>query len=328
MSRSSQGYMVNLSNFISNPPYRSKNKIKHILKNKFDEYIPDKDLLFIGPPPLNNIDIKQTKKKYSHKVIAPKNSYIGDIIFPVEYETNIMFLLLIEINTRKAYAKKLENRSREAIMDAFRAIDFDIVDEGFNRRIDLLRFDGEKGVNSKEFKRILKKSKIEFVPIEPNQHTALSLIDRLCNTIRNIAFNLNITIRSNEDMNLILDYYNNAPHKTLTKYILQGKPELRSIFKYGITPNEVASILELELIFMKECMKHNIVVVNEYENIVGKLCRLYVRYEDKEKFKKKRSKLTTDIYRVVKKEGYLFRCINTKNKDDIKLRPRFEIVLV
>ena len=39
-----------LSKFITNPPYRSKNKIKHILKNDFNTSISDADLLFNSPP--------------------------------------------------------------------------------------------------------------------------------------------------------------------------------------------------------------------------------------------------------------------------------------
>ena len=55
--------IFNLTNFITNPPYRSKNKIKHILKSKYDETITDEQLYFIGPPKLNNINVKKNKKR-------------------------------------------------------------------------------------------------------------------------------------------------------------------------------------------------------------------------------------------------------------------------
>ena len=69
-----------------------------------------------------------------------------------------------------------------------------------------------------------------FIPAIPKSHTSLSLIDRLCWTIRDIAFNLNIEHISHQDiMNLILYYYNNSRHETLTKTLFKAYPEL----KYG-----------------------------------------------------------------------------------------------
>ena len=318
--------MFQLANFITKPPYRSKNKIKHILNSEFDQRISDKDLFFTGPLPLNNININKAKKEYSHKAVSIPGAYIGDLMFPLEDFQWTIFLILIEINTRKAYGLKIPNKDAETLITAFENVFSDIVLDG--KIIRSLRFDEEKSIRSKEFQNKLKQWKIQFQPIIHDQHTSTSIIDRLIATIRNIAFNLGIEIDSQENIDLILNYYNNAPHKTLSKIILQAEPSLRSVFKYGITPNEVYSMPELEEIFVKECMKHNLNVIKNKENIVGELCRLYNKFEGKDKFKKKRSKLTTEIFRVVAKEGYLYKCQNVDNEKVIRYVPRFEIKLL
>ena len=58
---------------------------------------------------------------------------------------------------------------------------------------------------------------------QPKIHTSLALIDRLCRTIRDIAFNLNIEHISHQQiMDLILYYYNNTRHETLTSTLFKA----------------------------------------------------------------------------------------------------------
>ena len=139
---------------------------------------------------------------------------------------------------------------------------------------------------------------------------------------------MNMVLDSQDKMDVILNFYNNTPHKTLSETILKAELDLRPIFKYGITPNEVQFIPELEEIFVRECLKHNLYLVKEKENIVGELCRIYNKAEGKDKFKKIRSKLTTEVYRVNAKKGKLYECIDVNNTKNKKLVPRFEIVLL
>ena len=312
-----------LNQFITNPPYRSKNKIKHILKNDYDQTISDADLFFTGPQRLNNININEAKKEYAHRVVSTPGGYIGDLMFPLDDYQQTIFLVLIEINTRKAYALKVQNKDTRTLMKAFQTLL-----QQLTKPMRTFRFDEERAIRSNEFQNMLARFRIEFQPIHSQQHTSSSVIDRLICTIRNIAFNMNINIDSQEKMDLILNYYNNAPHKTLSTVILQSEPELRSLFKYGITPNEVASIPELEIIFAKECIKHNLDVTKNKENIIGQLCRLYNKKEGADLFKKKRSKLSTEVFYVISKQGHLFRCVNVDDMDDVRYAPRFEIKLL
>ena len=315
--------IFDLSTFITKPPYRSKNKIKHILKSEFNDSISDKDLFFTGPQPLNNININQAKKEYSHKAVSIPGGYIGDLMFPLDDYQRTIFLIVIEINTRKAYAIMIQNKNTRTLIRAFQTLL-----PMLTNPMRILRFDEEASIRSHDFQNRLERWNIEFQPIHSGQHSSSGVIDRLISTIRNIAFNMEIEIDSQEKMDVILNYYNNAPHKTLSRMILQAEPSLRPVFKYGITPNEVAAIPELELIFAKECMKHNLNVIKNKENIIGEYCRLYNKKEGQDLFRKKRSKLSTEVFVVITKEGYLYRCVNINDMDDIRYAPRFEIKLL
>ena len=67
-----------------------------------------------------------------------------------------------------------------------------------------------------------------FIPAKPKSHTSLSLIDRLCRTIRDIAFNLIIEhIAHQQIMDLILYYYNNTAHDTLTQMLFKALLRLK-----------------------------------------------------------------------------------------------------
>ena len=80
---------------VTDYPYRSANKLKSL----YDEYDESKVKHY------NNFNIKQSKKDYSLKTFSKiPNSYIGDIFFQGK---KFAFLLLININTRYAYAYQL-----------------------------------------------------------------------------------------------------------------------------------------------------------------------------------------------------------------------------
>ena len=76
-------------------PFRSMKKLKSL----YDEIDNNKVKHY------NNFNIKESKKQYSLKTYSKiSHSYIGDIFFQSK---DFAFLLLININTRYAYAYKL-----------------------------------------------------------------------------------------------------------------------------------------------------------------------------------------------------------------------------
>ena len=200
--------------------------------------------------PLNHFSIKENKKKF-HLMVCSKIKYtfIGDIFF----QSNVFaYLLLINVNTRKAYYYPLGNNYKplqEVIdVDTGEVIktfttstvskkDVNTMIKAFDEilkqtRINILEFDGEKSISSLEFQNYLKSKGIKFNPLNPGSHTSTGIMDRLCKTIRDIAFNMGADGIDNELMNQIIKIYNAAPHKTLTKILSDVKSE------YGISPSQ------------------------------------------------------------------------------------------
>ena len=87
-----------------------------------------------------------------------------------------------------------------------------------NEKINILKFDCESVIKSLEFQQYLINHNIKFIHSIPCEHTSLSLINRLCRTIRNISFNINYElILTQNKMNIIINYYNNTINGRLTK---------------------------------------------------------------------------------------------------------------
>ena len=330
----------NLKQFVLNPPFKSKNKVKSILK---DNYNVDASNYFIQKyiPSVPKFNKKESVKMY-YKTYSMPGGYIGDIIFT--NGNKIAFLLMIEINTRKAFAQQLNNidtseiinvddetierqvnietkriKTTRSLIDAFNTILPSI-----NRTpITSLRFDGEAGINSREFQQYLKDLNITFISTRPNQHSSLSLIDRLCRTIRDMAYLMNVEIYDQSVMDIILDYYNNSPHKTLTKLFFKIEPSLKLKHPYGISPNDVTA--ELETIYIKECYKYNLMIKSQYELDYNEPLYCYL-VDDHNRFVKSRSGVDRDLYILIGKEGNLYKLYNTKNKT-IKYAPRYKIII-
>ena len=263
-------------------PYRSPNKLKS-LYNNFEE------ANLINQPTIkdiygftnhyNNFNVKESKEKYNLKTYSNvRYSFIGDIFF----EGAQAFLLLININTRYAYGYQLGNietfeiknqddngkvyimkyattgkKTTDQLIKAFKK-------HLEKTRMNILRFDNERGIISKNFQTMIKGAKIKFIPTISKTHTSLSLIDRLCRTIRDIVFNLNAVINHQYVLDLILDYYNNTRHETLTQTLFKAYPELKRTYPNGITPKDVNNSPQLERLFVIECKKYNL---KTYSNV-------------------------------------------------------------
>ena len=322
-------------------PYRSLNKLKSL----YDDFDNEK---FKQVKHYNNFDIKESKKEYSLRTCSKvKYTFIGDIFF----ESNkSAFLLLINVNTRFAYAYQLgdievkeiinvddNNKEYEVILAKQGKKTTDELIKAFNKHlkvspVNILRFDGEKAIASKEFKDYLNKHNIKFIPAITVAHTSLSLIDRLCRTIRDIAFNLNASSSSNArnidgiftqiQMNKILNYYNNSRHETLTNIIFKSHPEMKRQFSF-ISPSIMNDNEELEKIFVEECLKYNYDIVSNSDYKLNKNDVVRITSE-KNKLGKKRTILDKDDYKVIGQEGNIYKLKNVRtNKTTFK--PRFEI---
>ena len=315
----------------SSLPYRSPNKIKELYFNKFGKKDISINDIKQNIEHYNNFNIKQNQHKYSLKTYSNVfHSFMGDIFF----ESNkAAFLLLININTRKAYAYqlgKIDCKDEIDLVNGVEKIVYQYAIGGkktttelikafnkhlLNEKINILKFDGESAIKSLEFQQFLKDHNIKFIKTIPNSHTSLSIIDRLCRTIREIAFNLRCEpILTQNQMNTILNYYNNMRHEGLTK-----------ILRKKVCPNDLSNNPDLEKQYVIECEKYNLAIMNQKDfelnngdevkivNVGGKL-------------NKKRSILSKDHYKVVGYNGNIVKLKNMKN-GNIEYRPRFYIQL-
>lgn len=334
-----------LKHFILNSPFKSNNKVKSLLKDEYNvdatNYFIDK---YIPSIPTYN---KKESTKFHYKTYSMPGGYIGDIFF--SHSNKVAFLLLIEINTRFAYAYQLNNITTKEIIniDEFddgpmieREVDIETkkikttnsLKNAFDRflidikgSISSLRFDGESGIKSDVFQNYLKENNIIFIQTLPKQHSSLSLIDRLSRTIRDMAYNMGVEIYDQSIMDIILNYYNLAPHKTLTKIFFSIDPNLKIKFPHGIAPIDVDD--KLEQLYIKECYKYNLMIKSKYDVEIDLTNPVYCYlYEDKNKLSKTRTQLNSDLYMIVAKENNLYKLINTRTQE-LKYAPRYRIVI-
>ena len=344
-----------INDFLQNPPTRDlKNNIKlfeYFFNKKPSDY--EIQLLNVHEPQFN---IRKQIKNYQFKTYSRiPGGFIGDIFFN---KSKFACLLLININTRKAYSYGLNDvevykvsqeswpglrkspnpdskgsqakpigqkndygteeytitysttnkKTTSNLINVFKQFLNDI-----NHKITSLRFDNESAVKSKQFQTMLRNNGIKFIPVVEGSHTSLSLIDRLCRTIRDISYNMGIKILTQNDINKVLNVYNNMYHSSLSKML--GKK---------ITPNEVNEHPELEQQIINYCIDYNKqlkVLHPEIELQVGQICKVYQPFD---KFKKRRRLLKKDYYKIVNKTGNIYTIQNTRNNKKIDV-PRYFI---
>lgn len=320
-----------INDFLQNPPTRDlQNNIKlfeYFFNRKPSDY--ETQLLNVHEPQFN---LRKQIKKYQFKTYSRiPGGFIGDIFFN---KSKFACLLLININTRKAYAYALNNveikpigkendygsreytitysttnkKTTSNLINVFNKFLNDI-----DHKITSLRFDNESAVKSKQFQTMLRNNKIKFVPVVEGSHTSLSLIDRLCRTIRDISYNMGIKILNQDSINKVLNVYNNMYHSSLSKML--GKK---------ITPNEVNNSPELEQQIINYCIDYNKqlkVLHPEIELQVGQICKVYQPFD---KFKKRRRLLKKDYYKIVNKTGNIYTVQNVRNNKKIDV-PRYFI---
>lgn len=320
-----------LDDFLKNPPTRDlQNNIK-LFKYFFNREPSDYEtqLLDVHEPHFN---VHDQIKKYQFKTYSQvPGGYIGDIFFN---KSKFACLLLININTRKAYGYALNNveikplhqtndygnqeyeivysttnkKTTINLIDIFKKFLKDI-----NYKITSLRFDGESAIKSKMFQTLLENYRIKFIPVIKDSHTSLGLIDRLCRTIRDISYNTRTKILTQKDIDKILNIYNNMYHSTLSK-----------IFKKKITPNEVSKDPKLEQQVINYCMDYNNQLKVLYPEAVlniGQICKIYQPFD---KFKKRRRLLKKDYFKIINKTGNIYTVQNMRNAKKIDV-PRYFI---
>lgn len=218
--------LTNISGFRS----REKNKTLHLLKPE----------LKINTDKPSSFPLKDNIKKYQLHKVAPRNTYLIDIMIV----RDLYYLVAINVNTRYLYVKLTnlqvsedeysidDRKSTISYLNALRAL----MDQGM--KVQYLQGDGEKAFNSVESNQFYADNGIEFIPIERQvkgaypafmrfeqlagngtipTHSSLGIIDRVIRTLRDMAYNMKISLITPNIMEELVYQYNNAPHKTLSK---------------------------------------------------------------------------------------------------------------
>ena len=208
---------------------RNKNPEVHNFTNELleDEEIKDINKIKIDNPftskyehnenninRFKDINPKVMKKKYSRKYFSPYlNSYEADLVF---FTTNknlkqIIYLFVININTRYLYALLLPSKDNDDIIKAFNTI-------LSKTKINNLRFDGESSLNSKQLKKYFDYKNIKTFSSSSKYTNHNRIIDRVIRTIRDGLFKLNIEIKHVNDfkktLQQLITIYNNVKHST------------------------------------------------------------------------------------------------------------------
>ena len=306
---------------INGTGFKSPNKVLTIINNKFpDNRINISDVKQHLKLPIDSFPLKDNKKKYSLHVVAPIGTYIMDLMFV----SGFVYLIAINVNTRKAYAASTTNYSNDdeanriiidktgekSVKNILDALIHLISYTDFKPRI--IRGDGEKSFNSKYLQQWFKNEHITFIPVRrlslnntsyfdvdsndgkrnDPQHGSLSIIDRFIRTIRDMAYNMKIKHIIPDEMKILVDNYNMAPHKHLSKYL--GEPT---------SPNDMDEDRE-KYIIRKICQEnYNIRDQAWYHLPSGMSVDVY---NEKDSMFKRRSKKRYGNYRIVDYKGGLY----------------------
>ena len=202
---------------------------------------------------------------------------------PGEYHFDTMvcnkhyFLIFININSRKAYAYYMKDKSSNEVKAAFDKFIKDIESE--NKTIKMLKSDQDSAYLSKGFIQYLLPKGIPYRTTEDENHNILGIINRFMRTLRDLNEQHEF---SEYRMEKLIKEYNNSPHRGLA----------------GKTPNQFTEEDEKEYIKNK-----NIKTDQIKENIdlkVGDRVRIVL---EKKAIGKNRTNLSNEAYIIDSKDG-------------------------
>ena len=143
-------------------------------------------------------------------------------------------------------------------------------------------------------------------------HGSLAIIDRATRTIRDMAYNMKIGVILPPDMQKIVEYYNNAPHKGLSKYA-----------GFSVSPSMVQNDPKLEEWIVRKIMQKNYEVMNRKGFKLKRGTEVKV-YNEKDSLSKRRTVIRPDEFMVLRFDKGLYR-VKNKNDNSIKLVPRYKL---
>jgi hypothetical protein len=244
-----------------------------------------------------------------------------DFFFTGKPQGGFVYLLAININNRKCWAIPVNveineagsiativksGRSTESYLKAFRYL----IPQ---TKVRFIRADQERSFQDKITMKFYRDNDIEFIPVEVGDYHVLGIIDRMCWTIRDMAYRMKVPRISPDFMSVIMNQYNNSPHTLFSK-----------IMKKPTSPNDVYSDEDNEIFIFDTITKQNEAIDNiqGYELPVGTSVKLY--WSKAKALDKRRALVYPDFYTIVGKVGHNIQIKNNRTSET-KLVPRWMI---
>ena len=241
---------------------------------------------------LQNIihDVKVPKAQFMNIYSKHSGGYQMDTFINDKTKEGLNYLMIININTRKAYCYAMNGKGAKEVLKALQQFTNEVHD------VYSITSDQDTAYLSNDVLQFMKDNNIKYTTTEDNNHNVLGIINRFMRTIRDMVGE-NRYIKENE-MKSLIESYNSSPHRGLDYKI----------------PNEITEEDETKYIAKKS-------KINPYEFESGDKVRIV---QAKEPFSKRRNKVSKEAYIIDSKAGNQF-IVKSKDESIDKL-PGYRLV--
>jgi len=241
---------------------------------------------------LKNQEINQVNKKPTKhtnlKITAPPQTFQLDIMY---YPIGTSFkniLLIVDIQSRKAWAYVISTTSGENILNAYKK---------FESEVDIINaIEGDNQFSFKAFKEYNDEKNIRLdTSIAKDEHISahgnkLGILDRLVRTLKEMIEKYRSVVSKQtsfpEMLDKIINTYNNQPHRTIKS-----------------TPNEMFNDVSKQNFNNQKDKEFNKNELKKNNINIGAEARIL---ESKGKLEKGSQKYSMDLYKLVEREGNRF----------------------
>lgn len=268
---------------------------------------------FLANQEVNQLSKKPVvKKSKMYKINAPELTFQIDLMFlpkalkatTTKSTSLYVFLLCIDVLSRKAYIYSLPNKEQDSIMKAYKEFLLDVNNDAKQLEDTMNYYNRDRpfgiitddGFNFKQFMKLNEKLDIVIdAKTAYNDHITsgdrLGLIDRLVRTVKSTVYkyvfaNDKYSIKSL--VKIIIDNYNDTIHKGIKMQ----------------TPNDVFNNRELRFDIFDESHKHNEKISTDINLEIGDTVRVL---EAKKAFDKEKPQFSKHIYTINERSGNKFK---------------------
>jgi hypothetical protein len=241
---------------------------------------------------LKNQEINQVNKKATKhtnlKITAPPRTYQLDIMYYPIGENFKNILLIVDIQSRKAWAYVISSTSGENILNAYKK---------FESEVDIINaIEGDNQFSFKAFQEYNKEKNIRLdTSIAKDEHISahgnkLGILDRLVRTLKDMIEKYRSVVSKqtsfSEVVDKVINTYNNQPHRTIKS-----------------TPNEMFNDVSKQIFDNHKDKEDNRIELKKNNVNIGAEARIL---ESKGKLEKGSQKYSLDLYKLVEREGNRF----------------------